>query len=610
MKKSNLNKKLLLFLGMFLIGFSVFASTKNGKPNIMWIFIEDASSHISCYGETAIQTPTIDKLATEGIRFENAFVTCPVCSPCRSALVTGMYQTTSGSHNHRSQRNGGKGGGNRAYYSSYNLPTEIPMASDIFEKAGYFSCNGNMANKIGKTDYNYVKENIYDGISWKESPKDKPFFCQIQLKGGKNRSRVAETENFKLPPYYYEDEVMRNDWKEYLGSWLDTDEDLKQIVADLQEAGIYENTLIFFLTDHGVSHLRGKQFVYDEGIKVPLIIKFPDGKLKGTVRTDQVSQIDLLPTSLAFAGLPIPKNIQGKDIFATNYKEQEYVFSARDRCDETTEIIRAARTNKFKYIRNFLSYRPHAQRNQYKDGKEISQHMRELFQAGKLNELQSRFYQPTRPTEELYDLENDPMELNNLATDPKYKKQVAQMQKALYKWMKETNDQGLIPEPILEDLGKKYGNKYSAMKQPELEDIHKRLIKIIEAGEDNNIPVLMEASNSKDPSERYWAVTWLGVNKVKNAKTKVISLTVDINPAVRVAANLALYKIDSGFNPIPALAKELDNENLIVGMYAINAIEQTGIRNAEVKKVAEKALDSEYEFTMRFGKYLVEVCTN
>jgi len=580
------------------------ASTKKGKPNIMWIFIEDASPHISCYGETTIQTPNIDKLADEGIRFENAFVTCPVCSPSRSALVTGMYQTTAGAHNHRSQRTSGKGSGNTDYYKSYNLPNEIPIASKLFEEAGYFSCNGNMLNRTGKTDYNFVEENIYDGISWKESPDGQPFFCQIQLKGGKNRNRVAETENFKLPPYYYEDEVMREDWKRYLGSWLDTDEDLKQIVADLKAAGVYENTLIFFLTDHGISHLRGKQFCYDEGIKVPLIVKFPGGFFKGTVRTDQVTQIDLLPTSLAYAGIPVPKNIQGKDIFAKNYREQEYIFSARDRCDETTEIIRIVRTNKFKYIRNFLSYRPHAQRNQYKDGKTISKHMRNLYEAGKLNELQSRFYQPTRPPEELYDLENDPLELKNLAAVPGFGDRLKKMRKELYNWIEKTNDPGLIPEPILEDLGKKYGNKYSAMKQPELADIQKRLIKIIEAGEQNNAGILMDALESTDPSERYWAVTWLGVNKVKNAKAKIFASTGDINPAVRVASALALWKIDDYYNPIPALEEELMNENLMVGMYAMNAIEQTGIRNEEVKKVAEKAAESKFEFTMRFGKYL------
>jgi arylsulfatase A-like enzyme len=603
-------KNTVAFLFLLCTAFSGHTSTKEGKPNILWIFIEDASSHIGCYGEDAIKTPTIDALAESGILFENAFVTCPVCSPSRSALVTGMYQTTVGAHNHRSQRREGKGSGNTDYYDSYDLPTEIPIASQLFEEAGYFSCNGNMAERTGKTDYNFVENNIYDGISWKESPDGTPFFCQIQLKGGKNRSRTAKTESFTLPPYYYEDEIMRQDWKEYLGSWLDTDDDLRQIIAELVVEGVYDNTLIFFLTDHGISHLRGKQFCYDEGIKVPFIVKFPNGYAGGTSRQDMVMQIDLLPTSLAFAGIPIPDNIQGKDIFADDYNEREYTFATRDRCDETTEIIRSAHTKKYHYIRNFLSYRPHAQRNQYKDGKNISKHMRELYEAGKLSDLQSRLYQPTRPPEELYDVENDPFEINNLATDPDYQEKLKEMRNALYSWMKETNDPGLIPEPILEDFGKKYGDKYTAMKQPELSDINQRLLEVIEAGENENISLLEEKLESECPSERYWAATWLGVNKIKSVQNKIENLTRDENATVRVAANLALYKINPEYNPIPALGDEVSNDNLIVGMYAINAIEQSGIRNDEVKAIAEKAANSEYDFTQRFGKYLAEVCSN
>jgi hypothetical protein len=321
-----------------------------------------------------------------------------------------------------------------------------------------------------------------------------------------------------------------------------------------------------------------------------------------------VSQIDLLATSLSFAGIAIPENIQGKDIFSENYKEQNYIFASRDRCDETIEIIRSVRSDKFKYIRNFLSYLPHAQRNQYKDGKAISKHMRKLYNMGKLNELQSRFYRPTRPIEELYDLEHDPYEINNLANDPKYKVELINMRSVLYEWMEEINDPGLIPEPILEDLGKKFGNKYTAMKQEKYSDIQKRLIKIIEAGESRNIDYLLARINSEDPSERYWAITWLGVNKCKSAKELVILLCSDKNPTVRIAANLSLFKIDSTYNPIPALSKDIDNKNLIVGMYVMSAIEQTGIRNDEVKVAAEKAVNSKYEFTMRYGKYLLEIC--
>lgn len=606
MRNSNFGIKLIVIAVSCFAILPACSPTTKVKPNILWIFIEDASCHISCYGETAIQTPNIDQLAAEGVLFENAFVTAPVCSASRSALVTGMYQTTLGSHNHRSQVNTGKGGGNVDYYDSYHFPKEIHLASKLFENAGYYTTNENVKGAKGKQDYNFVKEAIYSGTGWKDSPKGVPFFSQIQLKGGKNRSRIAQTENFKLPPYYFEDEVMRKDWKSYLGSWLDTDQDVKQIVSELKVAGVYDNTLIFLLTDHGVSHLRGKQFLYEEGIKVPLIVKFPKNENKGTVRKDMVQQIDLLASSLAYAGLSIPENIQGKDIFASKYEAQQYTFSSRDRCDETTEIMRSARSDKFKYIRNFLSYRPHAQRNQYKDGKEISQHMRELFEDGELNELQARFYQSTRPTEELYDLENDPFEINNLAGDRKYQPQLKKMKSALEQWMSETNDPALIPEPILEDLGKKFGNKYTAMNQPEFLGIQESLRQIIEAGEKGDSDYLVEQTNSENPSARYWAVTWLGVNMVQSAKDKVRTLTKDKNPTVRIAANLALFKIDQDYDPIPALSSDLDDENLIVGMYAINAIEQTGLRNGAVKKAAEKAAKSNYEFTRRFGNYLVE----
>jgi arylsulfatase A-like enzyme len=594
----------LLCQVLFLTGCANKAQGGNEKPNVLWIVIEDASCHISCYGETAIATPHIDALAGEGVRFENAFTTAAVCSPVRSALVTGMYQTTSCSHNHRSQVKTGKGGGNVDYYESFSLPDQIPLASKLFEKAGYYTTNENILGKKGKTDYNFFAENVYSGTTWKACPEGIPFFSQIQLRGGKNRSRVAETEGFALPPYYVEDEIMRNDWKEYLGSWLDTDQDVKKIVEELKEAGVYDQTFIVLLTDHGISHLRGKQFLYDEGIKVPLIVKFPGGKYKGAVRSDLVKHIDILATSLAYAGIEVPENVQGEDLFADDYHGQDHIFTTRDRCDETTEIIRSVRSENYKYIRNFLSYRPHAQRNQYKDGKLISQHTRELWESGSLTELQARFYQHTRPSEELYDLENDPYEINNLAGDPAYDEVLTSLRGRLYDWMDKTNDPVLIPEPILEELGKLHGNKFTAMKQDGMDELRSRLINIVESGERQNNEVLLEALNAHGPAERYWAVTWLGVNKVRAAKEPVAELTNDPDPSVRIAANLALYKINPSYDPIQSLGKEVNHENLIVGMYAMSAIEQTGIRNDAVKAIAGTAAQSKYEFTRRYGTYL------
>jgi len=582
------------------------------RPNILWIFAEDASAHIGCYGETAIKTPNLDKLAEQGVRFENAFVTCPVCSPCRSAFVTGIYQTTLGAHNHRSQHDSGKGRTGPEYFDSFKLPEAVPMISDIFAKAGYYTTNGKYKSDLakltsGKTDYNFINPTPpYDGIDWRDCPKDKPFFSQIQLGGGKSRGDKSSNniKDFTLPPYYPDHKVMRDDWKTYLNSWLKQDREVGEIVQELKDAGKLDNTVIFFLTDHGISHIRGKQFLYEEGIRVPLIIRFPDGRLANTVRDDLTIHIDLAPTSLALAGIEIPDHFQGHDIFAKKLTPRDFIVSARDRCDETIEIIRCIRTSQYKYIRNFLSYRPHAQPNQYKDGKKISSTMKKLHKEGKLNELQARIFNPTRPTEELYDIRSDPHETNNLATDLKHAKQLAELRGILYNWMIETKDLGLIPEPIAEDLGKKYQNKHNILQAKENNNLTTELIKTIEAGENKDLKTLRKLIETGNNSQKYWAATWLGVNKDKKSIPALIKLTTSETPALRVASLLALHKIKPKDEYLKGLTNEINNPNMIVGMYAMNAIEQTEVLNKTTENAADIGLKSSYNFTERYAARL------
>jgi len=582
------------------------------RPNILWIFAEDASAHIGCYGETAIKTPNLDALAEQGIRFKNAFVTCPVCSPCRSAFVTGIYQTTLGAHNHRSQSDTGKAKASPQYYKSFELPDAVPMITDLFRKAGYYTTNGKYNSGLskltsGKTDYNFINPTPpYDGIDWRDCPKDKPFFSQIQLGGGKSRGDKSSNniKDFTLPPYYPDHKVMRDDWKTYLNSWLKQDREVGEIVQELKDAGKLDNTVIFFLTDHGISHIRGKQFLYEEGIRVPLIIRFPDGRLAKTVREDLTIHIDLAPTSLALADIEIPEYFQGHDIFAKSSTPRDFIIAARDRCDETIEIIRCVRTQQYKYIRNFLSYRPHAQPNQYKDGKKISITMRKLHEEGKLNELQERIYNPTRPTEELYDLKSDPNETKNLAADPKYAKQLAKLRKTLYDWMVETKDLGLIPEPIAEDLGKKYGNKYNILQAKENTNLIPQLIKTIEAGEKKKSKTLRKLLETGNDCQKYWAATWLGVNKDKQSEPALKKLTESETPAVRIASLLALHRIKPNDEYLKGLTNEINNPNAIVGLYAMNAIEQTEVLNKTTENAADIALKSNYGFTARYAKRL------
>ncbi len=444
----------LLFIGTT----DVRAAEAINRPNIVWIFVDDMSAHFSCYGAKEVSTPHVDRLAADGLRFTKAFVTAPVCSPCRSALITGCYQTTIGAHNHRSGRGELK----------IHLPKDVVPVPVLFQKAGYYTANGghNVTGKrLGKTDYNFEWDpKMYDGNDYAGRKPGQPFFMQFQLHGGKFRGQGpnknwqarakrelgsnTKLEDVKLPPYYPRDPVILQDWADYLDCCRYTDKQVGDIVARLEKEGLLDSTVIFFMTDHGISHARGKQFLYDEGIYVPFVIRGP-GIPKGSVRTDLVEHIDMTASSLALAGIAIPEWMQGKDILAKEYQPREAVFAARDRCDETMEHLRSVRTQKYKYIRNYLNERPHLQPCRYKDEKAILKKLRELHAAGTLDPLAEKLlFAPTRPKEELYDLDADPFEVNNLAGDPKHADTLTAMRQRLADWETRTEDKGRTPEPM------------------------------------------------------------------------------------------------------------------------------------------------------------------
>lgn len=448
--------KAILFVLLLLSFCQIGAADK--RPNIVWIVVDDMSANFSCYGEKLIKTPNVDRLAAEGTRFSKAFVTAPVCSPSRSALITGCYQTTIGAHHHRSGRGELK----------IHLPKDVTPVPALFKQAGYYTCIGGYQARgkvLGKTDYNFEWDpSIYDGNDWSGRQPGQPFFMQVQLHGGKYRgqgfnpnweARVkrelgsnTKPEDVTLPPYYPRDPVLLKDWADYLDSCRYTDKEVGDVIARLEKENILEETVIVFMTDHGISHARGKQFLYDEGIRIPFVMRGPNIP-KGVVRNDLIEHIDLAPTSLALAGIKIPKWMQGKNILAKDYKKRDTVFAARDRCDETMERIRSVRTDRYKYIRNYRNERPHLQPCAYKDGKAILQKLRELHEVKKLDELTERLlFAEKRPSEELYDLQTDPFELNNLATSPLHKTTLSTMRQRLADWEKRTEDKGRTPEPM------------------------------------------------------------------------------------------------------------------------------------------------------------------
>lgn len=445
--------RLLCAVGCLMMGLAWDSSA--GPPNVLWLYIEDMNPFLGSYGTTQIETPHMDGLAARGVLFEKAFVTAPVCSPCRSAIITGRFQTTTGVHNHN---------------SSYpEAPIHLPpylegkTVPELFRAAGYYTFNQ------GKDHYNfhYDRSSLYANPTtqqapWRDRPKGSPFFGQIQIAGGKYalaRDRFnqrafrldPEQAAATLPPYYPNHPVILNHWAMHYDAVTMTDDRVGEILAELERDGLMENTILFCFSDHGCYMPRHKQFPYEGGLHVPLIVTWPGGGKRvapGTRRSDLVSGLDIPASSLGLAGLAIPKWYDGANLFASGYTPREYVMAARDRCDYTIDRIRTIRTaGGMKYIRNFMTDRPWSQ-HQYRDGRDYMEVCRELYTQGELNEVQARFWGPERPAEELYDLNADPHEIHSLVDDPDYHDALLQLRTQLDAWVRETDDQGQYPESL------------------------------------------------------------------------------------------------------------------------------------------------------------------
>ena len=430
---------------------------QDSRPNILWILSEDISPDLSCYGTEVVQTPNLDKLAGQGIRFTNAFTTGPVCSASRSAMITGMFQTTIGAHNHRSHRDDG-----------YTLPEPVRLITEYFRDAGCFTANVVTAapgvKGSGKTDFNFKFEDAFDGDDWNQRKAGQPFFAQLSIsvthrgEHWKNlRDQLknpVDPDKIKLPPYYPDHPVAREDWATYLDSIQVMDGYIGKILKRLDNENLADNTVVFFIGDNGQCHVRGKQWLYDGGIHIPLLVRWP-GKLKpGQVCDDLVSAIDISATILKIAGIDPPKHMEGKVFLEPDatgkwrpVNGREYIIAARDRCDETVDRIRCVRTRQYKYIRNFMPERPYTQRNDYKERSyPMLNLMKELHAQNKLTPVQALFMAPRKPDEELYDIRNDPYEINNLAASPIHRQELQKMRVILKMWVKETGDMGQFPE--------------------------------------------------------------------------------------------------------------------------------------------------------------------
>ena len=488
--KTSIYKAIALFVVISALSSSCFEKkqSNDSRPNIVWIFVEDMNDWMGCYGDNTVPTPNIDRLAQEGIRFDRAYMPAGVCSATRSAIALGAMQTSLGVHNHRSSRQ-------RIPEEKIELPGHVKTVYQLMRKNGY-----HVINNGPKNDFNFLwptqneeelkkrsgaygsgayytdnrEELLYDvnkpsyGFSLDlltDRQEGKPLFLQIQLIGGKGNGKYkgaridsskaivkvgrhivfTDPGSMRVMPYYPDIPEVRNEIAHHYDNIRLTDDQVGHIIAELKKEGLYENTVFFFWTDHGMKLPRHKQWLYEGGIKVPFVIAGP-GIKEGQVRSDLVSGIDITITTLALGGVEIPNWMEGHNLLAES-NLREFVISARDRCDYTIERVRAVTTSRYKYIRNFLTDRPFMQ-PQYRDNMKFTKDIKAYYEDGKMNEIQAFMWSEERVPEEFYDLENDPHEINNLADDPSFESELNRHRVLLEVWIKETDDKGQYTESV------------------------------------------------------------------------------------------------------------------------------------------------------------------
>ncbi len=442
------------------------ALSAQDRPNIVWISIEDTGQEVPPY-DLLSDAPNIARLASEGATFLNAFSHAPVCAPTRSGIITGMYPSSLGSHNMR---------------SDIVPPAFVKAFPEYLRAAGYYATNN------AKTDYNFPAPlTAWDESSgqahWKNRPDpDQPFFAvfnlnsthesrvsrQMAARAADPANKIHDAARLILPPYYPDTPKIREAWAAYYDNITNTDRRIGELLQEIDDAGLREKTVVFFWGDHGAGLARGKRWLYDSGVKVPLIVRWPGRIEPGSRRIDLAQFLDLAPTVLAIAGVDKPAHFHGRVIVGPRTEPApERLFHARGRMDERFDIIRAVRDQRYKYIRNFESHKPWVQFMRTPSRGAIYEELARLEDEGGLDELTGIFMGDSKPYEELYDTLVDPHELHNLADRPEHAARLAAMRGQLVDWMKRIGDKGLIPEPeILREMFP--GGERPVAKQPEI----------------------------------------------------------------------------------------------------------------------------------------------
>ena len=570
------------------------------RPNILWISCEDISSHLGCYGDANATTPHLDALAAQGVRYTNAYTCHGVCAPSRTGIITAMHPISLGANHMRSKA---------------NIPPHIKLFPQYLKDAGYYCTNNS------KTDYNlnWPQKQVWNESSnkahWKNRPDEKqPFFAVFNLTmtheskiwpegwagvvKGWPQDQLHDPARLTVPPLYPDTPEVRGAFARLLDIIMVMDQKVGDLLHELDQAGLAENTIVIFWSDHGNGLPRAKRWVYDTGTLVPMIARIPerlrvDGQGKpGSVDDSLINLIDLGPTMLNLAGLDQPASIHGQPFLGPNLPAaRQFVHASRDRVDERVDMVRSVRDNQYRYVRNLMPWRPALQHITYSERSVVRQEMRRLLADGSLKPESAQFFQVPRAAEELYDTANDPFELTNLASDPQHAAALARLRTECDRWQLESRDAHLLPESLLAAEETTLGNRWQILHQPDslarttqLLDLAKQAASPTTA----SVKTLQAATHSQDAAARWWAVMGLAHQSSPTQFTSEFEAAAkDPVAAVRIAAARGLRLAGKSQAAWSLLNRELSDDDTFVQHAAILEINEAGI---EAIRFAEPAI--------------------
>lgn len=583
------------------------AAPPAGKPNILWIVSEDNNPYVGAYGDKIAHTPTIDGLAKKGLLFRNVYSNAPVCAPSRFGILTGVYPESCAPANQ--MRAVGK------------LPKAFRTYPELMRAAGYFCTNS------AKTDYNcdVDPKAIWDGqgkaAHWRSrEDATRPFMAVFNYETTHESKIFMPTpgrvtpDMVKLPGFLPDTPGIRQDFASYYNLMEKMDGQLAARLAELEADGLAEDTIVFHYSDNGGVLGRSKRYCFDEGLRCEMVVYVPPkwqhlmpGR-PGTEITSPVSFIDLAPTVLALAGIAQPEQMTGKPFLGPRAKPQEYAFGMRNRMDERIDFQRTVTDGRWRYIRNYMPHRPWGQHQAFAWLAKGYQEWEQAWRDGSLDEAQARFF-GTKPFEELYDLQADPEELNNLASSPTHRAIRKRLSAAVDTHMLAIHDNGFIPEGMA-------GEGWAESRDEALYPIRQvmALGRTAAMGRIEGLPSLRSALGSPVAVLRYWAAVGLLIlgEKAVPAKAEMLAaLTREAEPHVRIQLAEALAKLGEASSAIPALAALCDEaQPWQIRLHAINALTFIGKAAMPALDAARTAMTGANEYLKSAGKYLVLTLTD